>query len=45
MLPVHGLVKGIDAAVLMNDDARTDENIFYLLESPQTKESLFKTAF
>jgi len=41
MLPVHGLVKGIDAAVLMNDDARTDENIFYLLESPQTKESLF----
>ncbi len=41
MLPARGLLEAADAAVLRSDEARTDENIFYLLESPQTKESLF----
>lgn len=37
MLPFRGLLKGVDAAVLHNDESHVDENVFYLLgEKPST---------
>ncbi len=41
MLPTIGLLKHANAVVLGNDEAHKDENIFYLLESAPTDDSLF----
>ena len=41
MLPASGLLKRANAIVLGNGEAHKDENIFYLLESAPTDDTLF----
>ncbi|MBI4170593.1 MAG: aminopeptidase P family protein [Candidatus Aenigmarchaeota archaeon] len=41
MLSFRGLLKGVDAVVLRNDESHMDENVFYLLEEKPSTATMF----